>query len=169
MKMIYKAVLCLFLVVAMCSLPAGAKVKKTPIYIFGYAASYVDSLAYLTDIQRIDTAYIETKGGFLQGRNQYSNQLKQYVEEISGKKNISSAVFFSEKKKQLEKTMQKVQNLCRKDTVLRYAVLPPSAFRFHGEQWIDLEIKHDGVPVNAGEESEKATTKKSSKSKRAKR
>ncbi len=132
--MLYGVACCLLMVMT-CCLVSVAKEKKTTIYIFGYAASYVDSLAYVTDIQKLDSAYIETKGGFLIGRGAYSGQLEQYVQQYTGKENINTAVFFSEKKKKLEKTLQRVTSLCQKDTVLRFNRIPADAqFRFHAVQ-----------------------------------
>ena len=50
-----------------------AKVEQRPIYICGYAVNFADSTVYLTEIQRIDTAYVESKNGFLMDRNQIAD------------------------------------------------------------------------------------------------
>ena len=38
-----------------------AKVERTTVYMFGFSASFTDSVAYITDVQQVDSAYIDTK------------------------------------------------------------------------------------------------------------
>lgn len=52
-----------------------------PIYIFGFSASFNDSIVYFTDIQRMDSAWIEKKTKFLLGRENYSYQLRDYLSD----------------------------------------------------------------------------------------
>ena len=77
---------------------AEAKVKQKPIYIFGFAASFTDSIGYVTDVQYLDSAYVDTKNKFLIGRNMYSVQLQQYLQENMDCKNPITSIFFGEKK-----------------------------------------------------------------------
>ena len=57
---------------------AAQKYQKVPrLYVFGIAASFNDSVVYITDIQQVDSAWMATKTKFLLGRNNYSNQLKE--------------------------------------------------------------------------------------------
>ena len=65
------------------SLGASAKVKCVPkVYAIGFAASFNDSIVYFTDIQEIDSAWINDKNKFLIGRDNYSYQLKNYFAGI---------------------------------------------------------------------------------------
>ena len=50
--------------------------KKTRVYVYGFAASFNDSIVYFTDIQTLDSATIASKSGFLYGRDNYSYQLR---------------------------------------------------------------------------------------------
>ena len=58
---------------------ASAKRRQlSHIYMFGFSASFNDSIIYFTDIQTVDSAWIDDKTLFLQGRDIYSQQLKDY-------------------------------------------------------------------------------------------
>lgn len=57
-----------------------AKPKLTKIYMVGIAASFNDSTLYVTDIQEVDSAWIDSKRGFLWGRDGYSLQLKEHLQ-----------------------------------------------------------------------------------------
>ena len=53
-----------------------AKVEQRPIYICGYAVNFADSTVYLTEIQRIDRAYVESQNRGLMNTNEYFSQMK---------------------------------------------------------------------------------------------
>ena len=66
----------------MCAFTASAKNKVVPkIYVFGLSASFNDSIVYFTEIQEIDSAWINDKNSFLLHRNNYSYQLRDYFIE----------------------------------------------------------------------------------------
>ncbi len=77
--------LCLFLSLLswMQACPVSAKDgdshKVDKIYMFGFAASFTDSLVYFTEIQTVRGAYITNKKDFLVNREEYSNQLRNYL------------------------------------------------------------------------------------------
>ena len=61
----------------------AAKLKCIPkIYAFGFSASFNDSIVYFTDIQEIDSAWINEKNKFLVSRDNYSYQLKNYLSNV---------------------------------------------------------------------------------------
>ena len=61
----------------------SAKVVCVPkLYAFGFSASFNDSIVYFTDIQEIDSAWINEKTKFLISRDNYSYQLKNYFNNI---------------------------------------------------------------------------------------
>lgn len=64
---------------AAASLLAVAENKVQTLYIYGFAASFNDSTVYFTDIQKVDSAYIDSKTKFLIERENYSYQLKDYL------------------------------------------------------------------------------------------
>ena len=46
------------------------------VYMFGFAASFNDSTVYFTNVQTVDSAWMDTKTKFLLGRDNYSYQLR---------------------------------------------------------------------------------------------
>ncbi|MGN0233573.1 MAG: hypothetical protein ACI4B5_04005 [Bacteroidaceae bacterium] len=124
-----------------------AKVEQRPIYICGYAVNFADSTVCLTEIQCIDTAYVESKNGFLMDRNQYSSQLQFYMSKRSGGKNYTCMVLFDKKQTRLQKRMAKVRSHNEKDPAVHLVTIAGSEFQFVGEQYVDT------TPVILDEES----------------
>ena len=91
------------------SLGASAKVKCVPkVYAFGFAASFNDSIVYFTDIQEIDSAWINEKNKFLIGRDNYSYQLKNYFAGI-GLPHRTCIISFALNRKDIEKKYKKMK------------------------------------------------------------
>lgn len=68
---------------ALASITAFAANKPTKVYMFGFAASFNDSTVCFTNIQEVDSAYIDSKTKFLYSRENYSYQLRDYLEQQS--------------------------------------------------------------------------------------
>ncbi len=111
----YLKLVCLLLGVILV-LPALSKKPKTPkgLYIAGMAASFTDSLVFFTDIQYVDSATLYNKY-LLSGRAQYSNQLKYFLEDTGNGKDRTCLVYFSKKKKSLQKQMNKIRQKYQKN------------------------------------------------------
>lgn len=86
----------------------SAKLKNTPIYIYGFAASFNDSIVYFTEIQEIADASIDIKNKFLYGRDAYSYQLKTYLQNI-GREYPTCITAFATSKKAIEKKYLKMR------------------------------------------------------------
>lgn len=100
----------LFAMIGGCFIKATAKIKCVPkIYAFGFAASFNDSTVYFTDIQEIDSAWINDKNGFLISRDNYSYQLKNYLSAI-GLEHRTCIISFALERKDIEKKYQKMKN-----------------------------------------------------------
>ena len=74
----------------------------------GVSASFTDSLVYFTDVQYLDSAAVDDKG-MLIGRALYSIQLKDYLEQKQNGKNRTCFMFFSRKKKNVQKELKKLK------------------------------------------------------------
>ena len=140
---------------------AQAKAKRVPAYIFGYGVSLVDSTAYITDIQRLDTVIIEKKTSFLRDRQLYTGQLVAYLEDSLGRSDMTCAVFFNQKRKKLDKVMARVR---KKQGALGMKMLPLSqaSFAFNSELWTTAEDERYKLPKaerKALEKAEKANAK----------
>lgn len=89
---------------------ASAKLKCVPkLYAFGFAASFNDSTVYFTDIQEIDSAWINDKNDFLVSRDNYSYQLKNYFTSL-GLEHRTCVISFALKRKDIEKKYKKMKN-----------------------------------------------------------
>ena len=119
--------LCAFL--CMCT-SMSAKVERTTVYIFGFSASFTDSVAYITDIQCLDSAYVDTKSNFLMDRVVYSDQLQTYLEAFKDMKNSTCAVFFDTKKKNLQAEYDKIRKRYAKDRNIILKSTEGETFRF---------------------------------------
>ena len=107
--------------VALTVLPTEAKPLKTnQVYMFGFSASFKDSVVYVTDIQNVEGAWIETKNKFLMERENYSYQLKGYLEDTKQQTHRICMVFFELSKKKAEKQYLKLMKKYKKGYEVRY-------------------------------------------------
>lgn len=104
---IYKTFLTLLLMLV-CMATASAKPRCQPIYIFGVSASFNDSIVYITDIQLLDSAWVDDKTGFLLMRNEYSNQMRSHF-TTKGQLNRTCIVCFADNKKDILKKYEKMK------------------------------------------------------------
>lgn len=103
--------------------------KKTEVYLFGVATSFNDTLVHFTDIQPIEGATIN-KRGFLEARNQYAYQLKNYLENAMNLPERTCAIFFHTNKSKLEKDYSKLRKKYLGEKSVKYETLPTSVFQF---------------------------------------
>ena len=61
--------------------------------MFGFASSFNDSTVYMTSVQRVDSVYLTHKKLFLDNRENYSLQLKEYLESIGAPKRTCIVIF----------------------------------------------------------------------------
>ena len=107
----------------------NAKQMKTDrVYMFGFSASFKDSVIYVTDIQNVPGAWIETKRTFLLGRDEYSRQLKSYLADQLQQPKRVCMVFFAMNKKKAEKQYLKLMKKYKKGYEIRY--LNATEFKF---------------------------------------
>ncbi len=117
---------------------ASAKAVCVPkLYAFGFSASFNDSIVYFTDIQEIDSAWINDKTKFLISRDNYSYQLKNYFTNI-GQEHRTCIISFALKRKDIEKKYKKmkekyvkagnysIKNVDKKD--FRFAAIKPDNY-----------------------------------------
>ena len=87
---------------------ASAKVKNTPIYLFGVATSFADSTIYFTEVQQVDSACLYERSKFLYGRENYSYQLRDYL-SAHGAENYTCTTVFALNRKAAEKKYAKLR------------------------------------------------------------
>ncbi|KAA6340286.1 hypothetical protein EZS27_011836 [termite gut metagenome] len=105
------------------------KKEKEEVYIWGISASFTDTIVYYTDIQLVDSLKLD-KHGFLPKREVYSYQLKNYLENEKGISNRVCMIYFSKRKKDLEKEATKLLNKYKKHTNTTLRQIEVSEFRF---------------------------------------
>lgn len=103
-----KVLVPLFFVMMVCS-AFSLKNKSNGLYIVGVSASFTDSLVYFTDVQFLDSVKLDKKTKLLPDRNQYSEQLDEYMEQVKGMKNRTCFIYFNKKKAKLEKVVKKMK------------------------------------------------------------
>ena len=106
----------LSLLVATMLLGSNASARKLPrqIYMFGVAASFTDTIVHFTDVQQVDSAWINQKNNFLLERQEYSYQLRDYLDQRQQMPHRTCIVFYAFKKKDIEKKYQKMMRLYTK-------------------------------------------------------
>ena len=111
----------LLLAVTLLTVEASAKIEmKDNIYMFGFSASFKDSIVYTTDIQNVEGLWIDTKNNFLLNRDEYSHQLKVYLTEKLQQQNRICMLFFYDKKKKAEKEFLKLMKKYKKGYEVRH-------------------------------------------------
>lgn len=90
------------LLFALMSISTFAANKPEKVYMFGFAASFNDSTVYFTEIQEVDSAYIDSKTKFLYSRENYSYQLKDYL-QAQGFKTPTCITVYALSRKDIEK------------------------------------------------------------------
>ncbi|MDR0976987.1 MAG: hypothetical protein LBL78_04470 [Prevotellaceae bacterium] len=123
--------LTLAVVFALCSAFTSekGKDKEHVVYAFGLAASFNDSVMYITDMQVLDSVKL-SKEGFLPHRSIYSSQLQTYVEYQLQKPNYTCIIFFSDNKAKLTKEADKIKTKYTKTPSVVMVPIAPSAFSF---------------------------------------
>ena len=86
----------------LCSLGISAENRPKTVYMYGFAASFNDSTVYFTDIQQVDSAYIDHRTKFLYSRSNFSYQLRNYLAN-QGFANATCITSFALSRKEAEK------------------------------------------------------------------
>ena len=159
----------LFLIVLLLQLSVmsvSAKMRCLPIYVFGVSASFNDSLVYFTDIQIIDSAWIDDKTTFLLKRSDYTRQLRDYF-ITRGEPNRTCIFSFATTEKDIMKKynrMRKKFSYTKKKRPSSYDIkdIDKSQFAFVR---VEPEVIEENAIIDnkAAEKARKARSKQSQK------
>ena len=108
-------ILILFILFVGLGTASAKKQQVEKMYMFGMSAAFTDTIVHFTNIQIVDSAWIDSKTNFLQDRDIYSNQLRTFLRDKQQAPNRTCIVFYSTKREKLEKKYQKMQRLYGKD------------------------------------------------------
>ena len=84
--------------------------KSAKVYMFGFAASFNDSTVYLTDIQQVNVYLVNNRTHFLANREDYSYQLRDYLQANSIEAHPTCITLFAENEKSAMKKYQSLKN-----------------------------------------------------------
>lgn len=98
----------IYTMMALSTIGAQAENQPKTVYMYGFGASFNDSTVYITDIQQMDSAYVDSKTGFLYGRADYSYQLRTYL-EAQGMADPTCITAFATDRKKAEKKYLKLR------------------------------------------------------------
>lgn len=120
-----------------------AKVELTTVYMFGFSASFTDSIAYITDIQQLDSAYIDNKTEFLVDRAVYSDQLQTFIGATKGVENSTCAIFFHKNRNKLVDVFNKLKKKYAEDGTIILMSIAGEGFRFQSPQYLELNATNE--------------------------
>lgn len=103
--------------------------KDKPVYAFGVAASFNDTVVYYTEIQLLDSVFLD-KNGFLPDRELYAYQLKNHLEYDLKKQDYTCMIYFSENKNKLLKEANKIKFKYQKGGNITLLSIAASEFTF---------------------------------------
>ena len=109
-----KKILYILMTVVALGMPATSEAKKVQVPkmdMFGIAASFSDTIVHFTNVQEIDSAWIEKKNKFLQARQLYSYQLRDYLASEQQMPRRTCIVYAGKNKKKVEKKYLKMRKL----------------------------------------------------------
>ena len=138
----------------------AVKPRQTQVYMFGFGASFLDSVAFVTDIQLVDSVTIDDQTKFLQGRALYAIQLQTYFKDSMHKENMTCVVFFNEKKKKVEKHYSKICKKYRANPSLQFSILNSDAFKFHPEEYVEPVVSEKETIDVKGKKGKKGKKQK---------
>lgn len=109
MKIFKYILLALLLAGALPQEMEAKRIKVPKMFMFGFSASFQDSIIYMTDVQEVEGAWYETKSKFLLGRQHYSYQLKDFLANTRQQPNRVCVVMFALTRKDAEKKFIKLR------------------------------------------------------------
>ena len=143
--------------------PLRAKNFVTPkAYMFGFSASFNDSIVYFTDIQEVDSVWFMQKKDILAGRSNYSNQLRDYCAQKLDQPKRTCIVICSEKRKNVEKKYDKMKRkyTSKKGSSYDVRYIASSDFKFTS---INMDDSINEMPAAKPEKKKKDKPKKDGK------
>lgn len=158
MKSFRLFVIAVLLLTASASLTTSAKTIQVPkAYMFGFVASFNDSIVYFTDIQTVDSVWVSSKKSLLAGRNQYSYQLRDHFAQRLNMPYRTCIVISSLERKDVEKKLQKMKQDYMVKNKGKYDVrfLSENEFRFH-----TVNMAPDDEPVQQPKQAKPKKEKK---------
>lgn len=117
----------LLLLLAVGSLQAKGK-DDDKVYAFSYGTCFNDSTVFISAVEVLEGAVVDSKTKFLVDRSRYSNRMKAYLDTHYDGAH-TCAVFFDKKRDSLEKLYAKLRRTIKKDTHTTLVEIPVTEFK----------------------------------------
>lgn len=111
------------------STSVSAAEKETPVFLFGLSRSLNDSTVYMTEIQLMSTATINTSNKFLLNRDKYSEQLTEYLEK-QGVDYPTTITEYSTSRNKAEKKFLKMRNKFMREGSFELKIITTDTFQY---------------------------------------
>lgn len=148
---------------------SAKKMMVPKMYMFGFAASFTDTIVHISEVQQVDNVWINSKNGFLLERGNYSVQLRNYLADKYKMPHRTCIVMFNQDRKKLEKSYIKLKQQYSNSRGNHFdiRILPASEFKFSS---IDLsgsveELNADTVQSDPKTKKDKEKKNKEKKAK----
>ena len=125
------------------------------VYIYGFSASFQDSVVYFTDIQELENVSVTNKSSFLYRRDSYSSQLRNYLAE-KGDPFRTCIVSYAYDRKHIEKKYLKLKSKYTKKGSFDIRYLKTEEFKF--DRVIPAQVEE--VAPEASNDAKKGKKKK---------
>lgn len=106
----YKRLIMVALLTAMFTSVSAVVIRVPKMYMFGFAASFNDSIVHFTSIQTVDSVCIDHKTKLMTGRENYSYQLRDYL-ATQNMPHRTCVVFYNQDRKKIEKQYLKMKRI----------------------------------------------------------
>lgn len=148
----------IFLALILLTLCLGMTAKNKTVqkvYIYGFSASFKDSIVYFTDIQELENVSVAERTNFLYSRDTYSNQLRDY---LAGKDQPlrTCIVSYAFDRKHIEKKYLKLKYKYTKKGNFDIRYLKSDEFKF--EKVVPTQVEE--VATEASNDAKKGKKKK---------
>lgn len=131
-------------------------------YMFGFSASFNDSIVYFTNIQQVDSVWFTQKKSMLVNRSTYSNQLRHYCDEKLNQPKRTCVVIGDKSFKKVEKKYKMMKKLYTqsKETTYDVRFIPEEDFKF---VTVNMSEGDNEIILTKAEKKKKEKSKKDGK------
>lgn len=152
------ALLAAIILAASAYIPVSAKNYMVPkAYMFGFIASFNDSIVFFTDIQEVDSVWLQGKKKLLAGRSNYAYQLREFFSTGFNLNNRTCVVISDTNRKKVEKKYEKMKKQYTVKNADKYDVhyVDASEFRFRPVNMDDNDQEEVDNPKKKKEKKQK--------------
>lgn len=154
------------MVIAFSSITLAAN-KPSKLYVYGFSASFNDSTVYLTEVQELDTAWVDEKTEFLYSRDNYSYQLRDYL-KAKGVAHPTCITTYAKTRKDVEKKYTKLRKKYAQGNSFDLRYITASEFQYSSIKPDDSEIASGKKLTKAEKKVAKQAEKEKQKAEKAK-